>query len=75
MAGAPESRERACRGMIGSRGNLRSSFTFRLLGFREKVALFPLLGISFITPEVFKRPAVLLEVITEPWRYSCFFCW
>jgi hypothetical protein len=38
MAGAPGSRERACRGMIGSRGNLRSSFTFRLLGFRESVA-------------------------------------
>jgi len=36
----------------------------------NKLALFPVLGLSLITPEVFKQPAVFLELASEPWRYA-----
>jgi hypothetical protein len=36
----------------------------------NKLALFPLIGISFLTADVFKKPAVLLELIKQPWRYE-----
>jgi hypothetical protein len=35
----------------------------------NKLALFPILGLSFITPEVFKQPAIFLRLVSEPWRY------
>jgi hypothetical protein len=51
--------------MIGSQGNLRSSFTFRLLGFRESLAAIINLYSNRQAIEL-KAPGKYLDGETEP---------
>jgi hypothetical protein len=38
----------------------------------DKLIFLPLLGVSFITPEVLKNPTLVLTVVQETWRYFLF---